>query len=190
MQRRRHSRLERTAGTTLIEIIAYIAVLGVMISLCLSIFVTTSRLSLIGTGTLDRMTGLEQIHKGFSETVRDAVAVRTEAASYRTGPDVLVLELPCNDGVRYAVFSRVGPDQRLSKLIFTEQDGKFSPEHFVTYRQNLRTLRFGYDTSDETLARRVSLRLELDKGVEPKIPPLGHTFHAAIRAVDARGPRP
>ena len=190
MPRPPHSRRERTAGTTLIEMIAYIAVLGVMISLCLSIFVTTSRLSLIGTGTLERMTGVEEIRKGFSETVREAVGVRAEAASYRTGPEVLVLELPCDHGARYAVFSRPGPDQRLSKLVFTEREGEFSPEHFVTYQQNLRTLQFAYDAANMAQTRRVSLRLEIDKGVEPKIPSPGHTFYAAIRAVDAGGPAP
>ena len=175
---------------TLIELIPYLTILGVMIGLCLSIFVTTSRLSLIGSGTLDRMTGIGEIRTDFSETVREAVRVRGRGGSYETGPDTLVLELPCNQGTRYAVFTRVDSNQQLSKLVFLAQEGEFLPEHFVTYKPNLRKVRFEYDAADVAQARRVLLYLEIDKGVEPKQPPLGHTFYAAIRAVDAGGHRP
>jgi hypothetical protein len=136
------------------------------------------------------MTGIEEIRTEFSDTVREAVGIRIRAGSYGTGPDTLVLELPCNQGTRYAVFTRTDSAQQLSKLVFIQQDGKFSPEHFITYRPNLHKVRFEYDAADVVQARRVLLYLEIDKGVEPKTPSLGHTFYAAVRAVNAGEHRP
>jgi hypothetical protein len=174
---------------TLVEALAYVTILAVAINLALSLFLSASRLSMLGSSGLDKMVVLEEMRQEFTETVREATAVRDQIAEYRTGPDTLVLELPSQvgEGRRYAVFGVLGGQPRLSRLVLTDKDGAFAAERFDTYRLDLEQVRFTADSADPKDARRASLHVVLKTERVRKTPSMGNTFSAAMRSV---GPGP
>jgi len=173
------------AGTTLVEMLAYVAILAVVINLALSLFLSASRLSMLGTSGLDKMVVLETMREDFTETVREAVAVTERVAAYRADEDTLVLELPSEpgEGRRFAVFGMMGAEPRLSRLVLIEKDGAFAAERLDTYRLDLEQAGFTLDAADPAQARRASLHVVLKTDRERKTPSTGNTFWAAMRSV-------
>lgn len=179
---------------TLIEILGYLAVIAVVINLATSVFIRSSRLAAMGTGALDRVNAVEEIRDEFTAAVRRSSGVSAGVSKHRSGPDRLVLTMPQlagEDGVRrYVVFGPLSSDSRLSKLAVVERDGKFSIESFETYRQDLDSIRFGYDTADCREAKLVVMDIETKRTVERGKRRAPHRFAAAMRSVaDGRGGR-
>ena len=157
------------AGMTLLEVLGCIAILAVVINLAASVFITSTRLSVLGTSVLDKMCAVEDIRSEFVGAVRASTRVCSSVGKYRSGPDQIVLQMAQpgdQKGVkRYVVFGPIGSDSRLDKLVILEKDGKHTAERFVTYPIDLESIQFRYKRNN---------------------PPL-HRFTAAMRNVSAAG---
>jgi len=121
------------AGTTLLECLGYIAMLGILINLAAGLFVTCMRLNGYGTDALDRIAAREELREGFVDTVREATRVINGIGPYRTSPDCVVLALPRLAGAplegRYAVLGPIRTNSRLTRLVVRKTNGVFEPEY-------------------------------------------------------------
>lgn len=153
-------RPSRNSGFTLLEILAYCVILLVVLNVSAQIFVTCVRLCSLGTRMSDRAAVLQQIEEQFVADVRAATRVVEQAGTYRTGPDMLVLEVPASDlAVRtYVVFGTVQDPKRLGKIVLHEKNGAVDSDSLHTYPLDLRTWRFDY-ADDGGSARLVTLEL-------------------------------
>ncbi|GAG14139.1 unnamed protein product, partial [marine sediment metagenome] len=181
-------------GITLIEMLGYIAVIAVVINLATSVFIRSSRLAAMGTGALDRVNAVEEIRDGFTAAVRRSSGISAGIGEHRSGSDRVVLTMPQlagEEGVRrYIVFGLLGDDPRLNKLVVVERDGNLSAESFVTYRQDLDSIRFSYETEDLREAKLVVMEIETKRTVDRGKRRAPYRFTAAMRAVaDGRGDR-
>jgi len=180
---------DNKAGMTLLEVLGCIAILAVVINLAAGVFVTSTRLSVLGTGALDKMWAVEDIRSEFVSAVRTSSAVCCGVGKYRSGTDQLVLETTQSGdqkgGKRYVVFGPIGSDSRLDKLVILERDGKQSAERFVTYPLDLDSIQFRYDSDVPHEAHLVSLEIIAhNEGSKQKAGRL-HRFSAAMRGVSA-----
>jgi len=179
------------AGMTLLEVLGCVAILAIVINLAASVFITSTRLSALGTSALDKMCAVEDIRSEFVGAVRTSSGVCSGVAKYRSGTDQLVLQIaPPGDqkgDKRYVVFGPIGSDSRLDKLVILERDGKQSAERFVTYPLDLDSIQFKYDSDVPDRAHLVSLEISVrNDGNKHKTGRL-HRFSAAMRGVSAAG---
>jgi len=183
------TRTDKYAGMSLLEVLGYLAVVGVVINLAASVFISSSRLSVLCTAALDKVVAIEEIHDGFTTAVHESSRVCTGVGEYRTGAGHVVLEMAQvsdeEDTRRYVVFGPIGSDSRLSRLVIVEQDGTSSVESFSTYRQELDWIRFSYDSDDVERTRMVAMKIEPKEAVDRGMKRPPYTFVAAMRAVAA-----
>ena len=172
---------------TLIEVLGYIAIIAVVINLATSVFLSSSRLSAIGTAALDSVNAVEDIRDGFTSAVHRSSGVSAGIGEHRSGSERVVLTMPRGSDEeaahRYVVFGPLSSDSRLSKLVVIEQDGKLSAESFVTYSQALDSIRFSYDTADSSEAKLVMMDIETKRTVDRGRKRAPCRFAAAMRSV-------
>jgi len=181
-------------GMTLLEVLGYIAVIAVVINLATSVFISSSRLAAMGTGALDRVNAVEEIRDEFTAAVRCSSGISAGIGEHRSGSDRAVLTMPQladeDDVRRYVVFGPLISDSRLSKLVVVERDGSLSTESFATYRQDLDSIRFSYETEDLREAKLVVMDIETKRTVDRGKKRAPYRFIAAMRAAaDGRGDR-
>lgn len=122
-QRRFTGGLSETAGTTLLEMIAYVFILGIVINLCAQVFLSSSRLAAVeGGGAIERIETLDGMERDFRETVRECNGVVTDVAGFACDEKQAVLRLP--DGERFVVFGAPEGVQRLCKRTIRVKDGR------------------------------------------------------------------
>jgi len=176
-----------SAGMTLLELLGCAAVLAVVINLAAGVFVTSSRLSVLGTTSLDKMGVVEEIHDEFVAAVRQSHSAQSSLGDYRTGTGLVILEQSQhsreNGPKRYVIFGRIGSQSRLSKLVLSEKEGELAAERFVTFPLDLEYMRFTYDRSVPREARLVSLELSVKDRGKRRGARVAHTFTAAMRGV-------
>jgi len=176
---------------TLLEVLGCIAILAVVINLAAGVFITSTRLSVLGTSVLDKMWAVEDIRSEFVGAVRASSAVCVGVGKYRSGTDQIVLEMaPLGNqkGVkRYVVFGPIGSDSRLDKLVILETDGKHTAEKFVTYPVELESIQFRYDSDVPHKAHLVSLEIAACNNGSKQSTPMLHRFTGAMRGVSADG---
>jgi hypothetical protein len=179
------------AGMTLLEVLGCIVILAVVINLAASVFITSTRLSVLGTSALDKMCAVEDIRSEFVGAVRASSAVCAGVGKYRSGPDQIVLQMAQpgdQKGVKgYVVFGPIGSDSRLDKLVILEKDGKHTAERFVTYPLDLDSIQFKYDSDVPHESRLASLEISARNNGNKQNNPLLHRFTAAMRNVSADG---
>ncbi len=179
------------AGMTLLELLGCVAILAIVINLAASVFISSTRLSVLGTSALDKMWAVEEIRGEFVGAVRTSSGVCSGVGKYRSGTDQIVLETARpgdQKGVkRYVVFGPIRSDSRLDKLVIMEKDGKQSAERFVTYPLDLDSIQFKYDSNVPDRAHLVSLEINVrNEGSKQKTGRL-HRFSAAMRGVPVAG---
>jgi hypothetical protein len=174
-----------SAGMSLVEVLGCIAILGVVINLGASVFITSTRLSALGTTALDRMHVVEDIRGGFTNTVRESCAVVPTLSEYRSGNEQVILEMAPTQRSekRYAILGRLGSGSRLSRLVVVGEDGDYSAESFRTYPLDLDTIRFGYDKSAMQDVRLVSIEFDIKDEGNRRSKRAAHKFTAAMRAI-------
>jgi len=129
----------------LIEMLAYVAILAVGVNLCGSLFVTGSRLSALNTLVLDRLNGMAEIEREFTQAVRESYGVVPGVGNYTSNDVHVVLETETTKGQRrYVVLGPLHDEEHLSKLVLLERDGVLEPEAMTTYRLPLVRMDFSY----------------------------------------------
>ncbi len=156
-QRRFTGGLSETAGTTLLEMIAYVFILGIVINLCAQVFLSSSRLAAVGGGAIERIETLDGMERDFRETVRECNGVVTDVAGFACDEKQAVLRLP--DGERFVVFGAPEGVQRLCKRTIRVKDGAWDLERAETYPIDLSAIRFSYSGAGPASSRSVTLHV-------------------------------
>ncbi len=168
-------------GAGLLEMLGYIAVLGVVINLAAGVFISTMRLNAYSTAALDKIATIANINDEFAEAVRGSFAVSEGIGVYKSGADRVVLETPGSPGETKYIVLGLLDGARLSKLTLIEKDGKLEAGGCVTYRQDLESVHFRYDADSirdaRTVTMEIAARRPVDRGKKPPV----HTFVANMR---------
>jgi hypothetical protein len=166
-------------GTSLVEMLMFIAVFSMAIVMLSKIFVTTSRMSVYSTQIVDRMNAVREIQRDFTETVREAVAIVPGIGEHRTDDKTLVLQLH-HDGApeRYAVLGMLDGQPRLCRMEVTGAGDALQADKYVMWRLPVAAAHFEVDA----VAQRVTLTLDTQPH-NPQKPDSGrtHRFIAALR---------
>ena len=156
-------RTMRTEGMTLIEMLVYVAILGVILNVCLVLFINSTRLSLIGMQGLERFNGTERIRAEFTETVRRSDSVVAAVGAYRTSEEVVIVRLSKNHSddakTQYAVWGRIGKEDAFARLVLSEEENNLSIERFTPYALEMDGISFAYDQTPVEKARLVTLTI-------------------------------
>lgn len=148
------------AGMTLLEMLAYTAILLVVLNLSAQILVTCMRLSSLGNRTSERTEMLQQVEEGFVRSVQSSARVVDAFGDYRSSPQALVLEAPVEQ-TEERCFRVLGPldaDGRLTERVFVQRNGNFELESQMTYPLHLAAVRFDYGGAPAE-ARRITLEV-------------------------------
>jgi hypothetical protein len=166
-------------GTSLVEMLMFIAVFSMAIVMLSKIFVTTSRMSVYSTQIVDRMNAVREVQRDFTETVREAVAVVPGIGEHRTDDKTLVLQLHhAGAPERYAVLGMLDGQPRLCFMEVTGTGEALQADKYVMWRLPVAAAHFEVDAA----AQRVTLTLDTQPH-NPQKPASGrtHRFVAALR---------
>ena len=184
------NRLRTTQGMGLIEVLISSALLGVLVSLCLQMFVTHNRITALNALHLNRLEGLRTVQDSFRESVREAVGIASGVLDYRTGPEQLVLRLPAHDGTpRYAVWGDLDGSDRLSYVCLRLQDPP-EVERAIQERLPIENVQFDFGAAPPERARTVTLNyaLKQDPGERPFHERPVHRVTATLRGLQETRP--
>jgi hypothetical protein len=169
----------RTAhGYTLLELLAYLSVLGVAVNLAGALFVSATRLHMLGDDAVTRMQALDEIADAFTDAVQESLGAVDGADGYATGEDTLVLRMP---GDRFAVLGRLRGDARFVVMKFHAGDAG-APTFLETCSYPLHELSFERTLEGGAIAMRVHLQRESARDGA------GHTVIATPRSVAPEAP--
>lgn len=175
----------RRNGYSLLEMLGYVAILAVGVNLCASLFTTSMRLSALGSEGLERVQGIADIEQAFRDTVQSAHAIVPQYASYRSGPDQMVLRAGSVEGVpRYIVLGALRDPNHLSKMEIIDRPGKPEAASFVTYALPLESIHF--EAQPTLRGAGLAFTIKLEQG-EPKARRASGYAVAALRGVDNLG---
>ena len=178
-------RSTHTRGYTLMEMLAVIALLAVGINLCMSIFISASRLSALSTQTLDRIGGIAEIEQTFVDAVRASCDVVPKAGRFATNDTCVALRMPSQDGAaRYRVIGEHKQTHTLAFIELEERDGKFEEITHKNLRLPIEDVHIGRGENGADPARAVTLHfaIKLDRG-ERAARKTVHSVTAAARAI-------
>jgi len=179
---RRRCTLKHEQGYSLIELLAYLVVLGIIINVSAPLFLSAMRLSKVGEAASDNLKGVEEIRSRISDRVREAVRVVPSTLAFESGEDQLILEMPDAPIARRVVFGTLNHPNQVSRLELIQKDGQWVPDFLATYRQSITGLRFSYDTADPSDAALIQFVVEIDnKGMTNTIP-AENLFAVALRS--------
>jgi type II secretory pathway pseudopilin PulG len=183
MKRKRNKR----SGYSLLEMLGYIAVLGIGINLCGGLLITGSRVNTLMTETLDRMEGIAEIESAFRASAGRASEVVDGTGAFKTSENTLVLRVPGADGAaRYIVLGPVLDPDRLSRIELVEKNGALENVWTKTYRQPVAYLRFDIEKGGARPLLHLATKVKRKAG-EPDRNHLEHHFTAVSGARHAAG---
>jgi hypothetical protein len=142
------------SGYTLLEMLAYVSIFAIVVNLAAALFVSSTRLRMMGSEALERMQALEEMGAGFSDAVRESLGVVEQGGAYRTTGDTLVLALPGER--RYAVLGRLRGDDRLVLMRIHDREVE-THEYLKTFPRPLQALEFAHEPQAGGRARIVML---------------------------------
>ena len=150
-------------GTTLLELIAYLAVLTIVISLAANTFVSNTRLSIVGQAAVEQLHTLNRIRHDFTETVHVAEAVVEGVGDYKTGADCLVLRVPPRpdrgETQRFTVFGRLGDGRFFRQDVAKDTEDILRAAGLTTYPKEMAAATFTCDSLGFGEIRLVTLDL-------------------------------
>ncbi len=159
-------------GITLVEILAYAAVMLVVINLGATLFVSVLRMHDAGTTALEQAQVLRHFNAEFRRVVSESVALRPAAGAFETSEGVAVLELPpdpANGEARYAVFERIEHDDGfgLRRLVLQQTPEGLEAAYMKTYQIPFKALAFEFG-DENAPARAVTVRFALSSEDNPQ----------------------
>ena len=147
------SRRQNALGATLIEMLAYIVIMGIVLNICGTTFVQTTRLASLTTTYAMRQQAEGAFAEDFVRAVHGASRVLPNAGAAVTREDQVVLDAP--DGP--IVVGVAGKFPAIWKLEC--ENGVWRVRSIRSYPFTAR-LRFEFDTAEPAAARRVKLHLD------------------------------
>lgn len=173
-----------TLGATLIECLVYVACLTAFGNILASIYIDTTRLSVHGENTIERLRQLGEFRELFSKTVRESSGVVQSVGPYQTGGEQVVLALaPAEDtgARRYAVFALLPNKAGIQCLYLREEDGKPVVEFCRLYYMAVDGLRITCSTGAGTGRTHISLETGIYGASGKKRPPQLYRFDGVSR---------
>lgn len=151
-----HSRRRaRSAGMTILELLAYIAALIIITNVSLKAFIDISRLSSVAVTTLDKAKAVQELEKDFVTSVRDSRGVVDDVGSYRTTDKQLVLLQPDrendSESRHYIIWGIPDKYDRIVRLGVEENKGTFAVESCVNYPVSMVSAAFEVSPGARTL---------------------------------------
>jgi hypothetical protein len=177
-------------GATIVEVVAYLAVLAVIMNFCAMIFVHTLRMASVGEKALDTIRAVQTIRADFTSSVREASHIAPAAGEYVTGESRIVLAMPRTEespgAERFVVFSSLG-EGKLVKATIAEEDGEIHLIGIVTYPATFERIHFVLGGMELARAKTATLELQtLRSGPQAdEIDPI--VVVAALRAPGGNG---
>ncbi len=179
-------------GYTLIELLAYAFVLAIIVNMSVTLFLNAKRLSNLGEMAFERISGVDEIGREFTDAVLQSDAIVNELNGIVTDEECLVLSQPAipfsgaggppaEVGRRYVVFRAVREGQYLRAEEYLEDGEGLSLEKLKTFALPIAGLRFEYGSERPEQSRTVRLHLHIDSGGTPNTTPSENVFVASLR---------
>lgn len=168
-------------GTSLLELLTYIAVFAVILNIAAQTLITCSRLSSFGTTVADRIGQTADVEHAFREVVAEGCAVVKRAGPFVTGPTTVVLQRGAMsaDDQEFLVFGAFRSPTRISQALLRINGTAVDVERLITYPLDIASVTFGYDNGDSGTARLI--RMDLVAPIPGKRP----NHHAVQRSIAA-----
>lgn len=176
----RRSRADKR-GYTLIELLAYAFILAIIVNMSVTLFLTAKRLSVLGEMAFERISGVDEMGRAFSDAVMESDAIVHELNSIVTDEGCLILSQPAEAGRRYVVFRAVDEGRYLRAEEYVEHGEGLSLEKLKTFRLPIAGLRFEYASDRPEQSRTVRLHLHIDNKGTPNTTPSENLFVASLR---------
>lgn len=164
-----------TRGFTLAEVIVVTALLAILMTLGVGIFLSNNRFYETQTGEVTSINSTRQAGDKINEYTRTALAFVTSrvhnSITYTAGAQTLILQLPAVDssseiiaGVYDYVIVSIDPNNS-SRLILIVDSNPFSdrPAQLLELTNKLSILNFTYDNADLALARKVNYQIKVQE---------------------------
>ncbi|KPJ58734.1 MAG: hypothetical protein AMS15_07740 [Planctomycetes bacterium DG_23] len=169
------------AGTTLIEVLIYIAIMGVLTQSVLSIFYRAHKTNHFLSQHLFDLQGASQMMECFKEDVRRAkgllgVYQTSGETAYQTGEDVLILD-PCDFG---CIIYALEDGQVVRRRYEGEMEQKWA------FRPPIARLHFSFDAPTPQEARLVTVNVELQRRSKTKGQGRVFSMQVALRSKEAK----
>lgn len=168
-----------TRGYTLIEMLVYVAIFGMMLVLCMRLFSTTSRISAYSIQASDRLDDIRDAQRVFLETMRAATAIADGVGEYVTGEDVLVLRMHgAGETPRHVVMGTLDGRSRLNVMEVVYEDGVLKATRYLRCRLPVEALRFTIDEARRGVTLDITPRPVLP---DRRTPPVTRRVKATLR---------
>lgn len=185
-------------GTTLFEMIAYVAILAMIVNLSARTLIDNTRMSAIGAGGIAAFDAMQDIREDFTQTVQAAAGVCSGIGEYRSGDAQLVLQMPAGREEtivgRYAVFGTANDPPTLFRIIIVQQANReLQVESANRYPRDLASVSFAYAgrapgaPEDLSSARLVTMNVTPSAPQRGNAAPRPHRFAAAMRVAAPEG---
>lgn len=178
---RAYSLNRNNAGYSLLELLAYVFILGIIVNLSVSLLLTTKRLTDVGELAFDRIRTVEEIGREFRSAVRASSMVVAELNATQSDGSHLVLAQFGLNGPRYVVFRMSEDGEFLSIEEYAKPDGEFVLEKLKTLALTGTAVRFEYTAAEPAAARTVRLVVDIDNEGTRNTVPAENVFVASLR---------
>lgn len=173
-------------GMTLIEILAYVALTGVLFGLAMKVFMSGHRLSASATTVVDQFREQEAFRRVYTGAIREGAAIVERAGDFVTGDTAVVMALPASDGgsaERFLVVGETGDPGTVGVLTVRKEGDRFEVEGSHALPGTFESVRFEYDGATPEQSRAVTLvgRFEAEEGARK--PRAVHRFTASLRGI-------
>ncbi len=173
------------AGVTLFEMLAYTALLAVILNIAMGLFSMGLRLSRLTQEGLGRVETVNAVGQTFQDAVQAATRVVPVLGPYSTGPGQLVLRGTATNKNRFVVFGQFDSDARLIVSEIVEEDGQLVVDKVARFPLPLDKLAFEYGAGILGETRCVTLRFSLRPPEGSRRRAYQHEYVGTIRTLTA-----
>ncbi|MDZ4861184.1 MAG: hypothetical protein SGI88_19605 [Candidatus Hydrogenedentes bacterium] len=146
-------RFAERSGFTIMEMLAYIVISGIVLNMCMIAFLRTGRIASAGSERLLHAQAAERFATDFARAVHSAQAVLPVAGSFETGAEQLILK--SEEG-----YTGIGMANGKFAIWDIVQEGEtYTVGRIRSYPVAYVSAQFQFDTASPAAARRVTLRM-------------------------------
>lgn len=165
-------------GMTLLEMLAYIAVLSVVFGLGTKTVISAMRLSAWGQGIIAAQADLDALRRDFADAVHLSAGVAVDAGPCQATAARLVLQMPPDEAGQpcYAVFGLLEDGRFYRQMLVQLDAGQFESGGIRTYAARFSQARFAWNAC-------MAHADLVPRTMSGERPPAPHTLCAAFRRI-------
>lgn len=169
--------MRANGGYTLYEVLGYSLILGMLLSLSTSIFLSSKRISFLGTLALERNDIIEEVVHDFRAVAAQSIGVAPSIPQVSLPADTVVLELRSAGGEPHFALWRTDADNRLYLQKYSAREGQpVQLAYRKVYAPALRVTEFAVNVE----GRLVRLQFAADTEYTPRTVPRHNTAVAVL----------